>query len=112
MELEEAIKHCKNNLENWKKDRPDLSNTEIVEEIDYDYKAIETVLKELDVLKFKYQARKDRTDTIIKNQEKMIENAKDRIEYYLMGNSKFDDFYEREKELEKLLNILKAEESE
>lgn len=46
-------------------------------------------------------------------QEKMIESAKDRIEYYLMGNSKLDDFYEREKELEKLLNILnKAKESE
>lgn len=49
----------------------------------------------------------------ITKQDKMIENAKDRIEYYLMGNSKLDDFYEREKELEKLLKILnKAEESE
>ena len=40
-------------------------------------------------------------------QEKMIENAKDSIEYYLMGNSTLNDFNEREKELEKLLNILK-----
>ena len=47
MKLEEAIKHCKNNLDKWKKDRPDLSNTEIVEEIDYDYKALETVLNHL-----------------------------------------------------------------
>lgn len=46
-------------------------------------------------------------------QEKMIESVKDRIEYYLMGNSTLDDFYVREKELEKLLKILKkAEESE
>ncbi len=46
-------------------------------------------------------------------QEKMIERAKDRIEYYLMGNSTLNDFNVREKELEKLLKILnKAEESE
>lgn len=47
MELKEAIKHWKNNLDKWKKDRPDLSNTEIVEEIDYDYNAIETILNHL-----------------------------------------------------------------
>ena len=47
----------------------------------------------------------------ITKQEKMIESAKDRIEYYLMGNSTLNDFNEREKELEKLLKILnKAEE--
>lgn len=46
-------------------------------------------------------------------QEKMIESAKDRIEYYLMGNSTLEDFNVRERELEKLLKILnKAEESE
>ena len=46
-------------------------------------------------------------------QEKIIESAKDRIEYYLMGNSTLNDFNVREKELEKLLKILtKAEESE
>lgn len=45
-------------------------------------------------------------------EDKMIESAKDRIEYYLMGNSTLNDFNVREKELEKLLNILKkAEES-
>lgn len=44
---------------------------------------------------------------IATKQEKMIENAKDSIEYYLMGNSTLNDFNEREKELEKLLNILK-----
>lgn len=49
----------------------------------------------------------------ITKQEKMIESAKDRIEYYLMGNSTLNDFNVREKELEKLLKILtKAEESE
>lgn len=49
----------------------------------------------------------------LKKQEKMIESAKDRIEYYLIGNSTLNDFNVREKELEKLLKILtKAEESE
>ena len=43
-------------------------------------------------------------------QEKMIESAKDRIEYYLMGNSTLNDFNIRERELEKLLNILKKAE--
>ena len=42
--------------------------------------AIETVLNQLDVLKFKYQARKDRTDTIIKKQEKRISD----LEFALM----------------------------
>lgn len=46
----------------------------------------------------------------ITKQEKIIENTKDRIEYYLMGNSRLDDFYEREKELEKLLKVLKETE--
>lgn len=75
--------------------------------------AIETVLEELDALKFKYQARKDRTNTKIKKQDKIIESVKDRIEYYLMGNSTLNDFNVREKELERLLKVLnKAEESE
>ena len=46
----------------------------------------------------------------VTKQEKMIESAKDRIEYYLMGNSTLNDFNAREKELEKLLNILKKAE--
>lgn len=63
MELEEAIKILKYQLAN--------RNTDIYTPINYD--AMEVVLNQLDSLKFKYQARKDRTDTIIKKQEKMIE---------------------------------------
>lgn len=73
---------------------------------------VKAVLQELDSLKFKYQARKDRTNAKITKQEKMIENVVDRIEYYLMGNSTLNDFNVREKELGKLLKILNTEESE
>lgn len=40
MELEEAIKHWKNNIDKWSKKRPNLSNTDLIEEIDKDYKAV------------------------------------------------------------------------
>lgn len=62
MELEEAIEIL-NNMRSWDCREPDSKCVE----------AIEIVLSELDSLKFKYQARKDRTDTIITKQEKMIE---------------------------------------
>jgi len=65
MELEEAIQTLKDFA---KYGRYYSNNTE-----HHMKTAINTVLNELDVLKFKYQARKDRTDTIIKKQEKMIE---------------------------------------
>jgi hypothetical protein len=62
MELEEAIEIL-NNMRTWDCREPDSKCVE----------AIEIVLSELDSLKFKCQARKDRTDTIITKQEKMIE---------------------------------------
>jgi len=40
----EEIEYLKENLKNWKDTRPSLSNTDIVEEVDKDYKAIETLL--------------------------------------------------------------------
>lgn len=44
MNIEEAVNYLKENLKSWKDARPDLSNTDIVEEVDKDYKAIETLL--------------------------------------------------------------------
>ena len=77
---------------------------------------IENQQKELNNLKEIEKSHKEENGKLrvyLTKQEKTIENAKDRIEYYLMGNSTLNDFNVREKELEKLLNILKkAEESE
>lgn len=44
MNIEEAVNYLKENLKSWKDARPDLGNTDIVEEVDKDYKAIETLL--------------------------------------------------------------------
>ena len=44
MNIEEAMEYLKENLKNWKDTRPSLSNTDIVEEVDKDYKAIEILL--------------------------------------------------------------------
>ena len=44
MDIEEAINYLEENLKNWKDTRPSLSNTDIVEEVDKDYKAIEILL--------------------------------------------------------------------
>ena len=79
MELEEAIKILKEDLEHTKKANECGLATK--GEFNKEIEAIETVLNELDVLKFKYQARKDRTDTIIKKQEKMIELMAEYIMY-------------------------------
>ena len=88
MELEEAIKRVKDLIEDNKQYFEKTLNkddADIQDRLKKDNEAIETVLKELDVLKFKYQARKDRTDTIIKKQEKMIE---------LMVQTLYDEDYE------------------
>lgn len=82
MELEEAIKRLKDLIEDNKQYFEKTLNkddTDIQERLKKDNEAIETVLKELDVLKFKYQARKDRTDTIIKKKDKMIDKMADEI---------------------------------
>ena len=47
MELEEAIKHWKNNIDKWWKKRPNLTNTDLIEEIDKDYKAVGILLNHL-----------------------------------------------------------------
>lgn len=65
MELEEAIQTLKDFA---KYGRYYSNNTE-----HYMKTAINTVLNQGDSLKFKYQARKDRLDTIITKQEKIIE---------------------------------------
>ena len=44
MKIEEAIKYLQNNLNEWKEKRPAYGNSEIVEEVDNDYNAIETLL--------------------------------------------------------------------
>lgn len=88
MELEEAIKECKRIIFEYGCIREDEDGRK------KDLQVLQVVLNSLT------------------KQEKMIENVKDRIEYYLMGNSTLNDFNVREKELEKLLKILnKAEES-
>lgn len=85
MELEEARKHWKNNLDKWKKDRPDLSNTEIVEEIDYDYKAIELILNLIEKQQKELEQEKEKNKELEENYDKLtkhfIENhiSKDKI---------------------------------
>jgi len=44
MNIERAVNYLEENLKNWKDSRPNLSNTDIVEEVDKDYRAIETLL--------------------------------------------------------------------
>lgn len=96
MELEEAISKLKYELDKSKIVKKYQSKPEeLFDDLDEYIKSIETVLNHLT------------------KQEKMIENAKDRIEYYLIGNSTLNDYSVRDKELERLLKILnKAEESE
>lgn len=78
MELEEAIKVLDRIKRNQDRCAP---NVTVRNNACRNIEAIDTVLNELDVLKFKYQARKDRTDTIIKKQEKMIELMAEYIMY-------------------------------
>ena len=87
MELEEAIKILKEDLEHTKKANECGLATK--GEFNKEIEAIETVLNELDAIKFKYQARKDRTDTIIKKQEKMIELMLD----WINNNNLYEDEY-------------------
>lgn len=87
MEIEKAIERLKRGIE-------DIMFSTLYSQ-EQEEEDIRTVLKELE------------------KKDKIIENAKDRIEYYLMGNSTLNDFNVREKELERLLKVLnKAEESE
>ena len=84
MELEEAIKRVKDLIEDNKQYFEKTLNkddADIQDRLKKDNEALETVLNELDNLKFKYQARKDRTDTIIKKQEKMIELMAEHISF-------------------------------
>lgn len=55
MNIKEAKKYLQNNLNEWKEKRPAYGNSEIVEEVDNDYNAIETLLtayeKEKEIIK-------------------------------------------------------------
>lgn len=114
MELEKAISKLKEEIDSSKTSlivfagrRHIKDNTFkklIVDKLKEDIDVRETVLKELDVLKFKYQARKDRTDTIITKQEKMIELMAEELA--------FGVFNFKSKEQAKQYFEKKAEESE
>ena len=131
MQLEKSIEILKYELDKSKVCKKYQTHTiEFLKDLDDYIEAIQTVLKELNrkdriintlkiALKERTNERDRKDDQISKlravttKQDKMIKNAKARIEYYLMGNSTLNDFNAREKELEKLLKILnKAEESE
>ena len=88
MKIEEAIKYLQNNLNEWKEKRPAYGNSEIVEEVDNDYNAIETLL------------------TAYEKEKEKNKNARERIEYYLVENMRLNDFDERNKELRKLEKML------
>ena len=64
MNIEEAVNYLKENLKSWKDARPDLSNTDIVEEVDKDYKAIETLITA-------YEKENDNAQTILNLIEKL-----------------------------------------
>lgn len=64
MNIEEAIEYLKENLKNWKDTRPSLSNTDIVEEVDKDYKAIETLLTAYEKEKEKNKELEKKLDEI------------------------------------------------
>jgi hypothetical protein len=99
MELEVAIKHWKNNLDRWKKDRPDLSNTEIVEEIDQDYKAIETVLNHIT----KQDKMVDRMAKALhlfiwKNDEKIMITSKPIVSCHTLSIEEIKQYFENKAE--------------
>ena len=51
----------------------------------------------------------DKLQKELDKKDKIINNAKDTIEYYLLGNMSLDDFNKREKELDKLKQTLEDE---
>ena len=62
MKIEEAIKYLQNNLNEWKEKRPAYGNSEIVEEVDNDYNAIETLLTAYEKEKEKNKELQNRVD--------------------------------------------------
>ena len=101
MELEEAIEIL-NNMRSWDCRETDSKCVE----------AIEIVLSELDSLKFKYQVRKDRTNTIIKKQEKMIELMAEKVKHIVFVDEKNKACFFGNKEEVKQYFEKKAEEAE
>ena len=99
MELEEAIEILKS-----------YENKLVYEISEKDKEAVAVVLNQLDSLKFKYQARKDRTDTIITKQEKMIQKIHENFCKFDWKNSNGEQVHNQLKELYE--SIFKNEESE
>lgn len=57
MNIKESIEHLENNLQRWKSTRSDLTNSEIVEEIDKDYQALEILLTRYKDLEKQFKLR-------------------------------------------------------
>ena len=110
MNIEEAVNYLKENLKSWKDARPDLSNTDIVEEVDKDYKAIETLITA-------YEKENDNAQTILNLIEKLQkenEELKEKIRehtllispYYVKEN--FIPVQKVEDKIKKYKNMLKT----
>ena len=93
MNIEEAINYLEENLKNWKADRPNLGNSDIVEEVDKDYRAIETLLTA-------YEKEKE------KNKEILSGNIENFQKYFL------EEFDKRFISKNKILEILGIEETD
>lgn len=104
--IEEAIEYLKENLKNWKADRPDLGNSDIVEEVDKDYKAIETLLtayekekeenvklrlQDIPLIEGELKAYKDRVKESKQEFEKEKEKNKRAEELYMQHNQMIID---------------------
>ena len=57
MNIKESIEHLENNLQRWKSIQSDLTNSEIVEEIDKDYAALEVLLSRYKDLEKQFKLR-------------------------------------------------------
>ena len=99
MNIEEARKHLKKNLNNWKKSKKDYDYIpEIIEEINTDYEAIETLLTAYEKEKEHNSKLLEALDTVnhekgvfIESYEKEKEKNKKAIDFINDKNNYFED---------------------
>ena len=93
MNIEEAIEYLKENLKNWKDTRPSLSNTDIVEEVDKDYKAIETLLTA-------YEKEKEKNKELSNSYDKLAKECNEENRRCMLLTVENQDLKEKNKKID------------
>ena len=113
MNIEEARKHLKKNLNNWKKSKKDNGYMpEIVEEINTDYEAIETLLtayeKEKEKNKKLDKENQDKIKAKIEELESQINDIKSNFDYEYDENM-VNEVWRLENKISVLQSLLEKE---